>query len=251
MHPTPFFCAQWGHLPTVKGEGGLGKASSSTVAKNVWNKTSHQGRYVDTFSERLRLMKRSIWGFLKHPVDPVAIHWIKGHPGFTSRSKCFTKQVPSPHIGYPKGPKLSYVREYCNSQIYEICDSPHESEYKNVHLGTLTLLKSHHLHKSNAFGKLSITWADDREKNSCCQPLYNHYIIGTSYSVISCAHKLINKHAGIYAHICIGTIHYMNKDEQGLTHISKITHLKQDLVWCDSTLQQREKHHVFAQKNHL
>ena len=144
-------------------------------------------------------MKRIIWGFLKHPVDPVAIHWIKGHPGFTSRSKCFTKQVPSPHVGYPNGPKLSYVREYYNSQIYEICDSPHESEYKNVHLGTLTLLKSHHLHKSNAFGKLSITWADDREKNSCCQPLYNHYIIGTSYSVISCAHILINKHAGIYA----------------------------------------------------
>ena len=133
MHPTPFFCAQWGHLPTVKGGGGLGKASSSTVAKNVWNKTSHQGRYVDTFSERLRLMKRIIWGFLKHPVDPVAIHWIKGHPGFTSRSKCFTKQVPSPHIGYPKGPKLSYVREYCNSHIWNTLPETNSSPLKIGH----------------------------------------------------------------------------------------------------------------------
>lgn len=33
-----------------------------------------------------------------------------------------------------------------------------------------------------------------------------------------------------YMRIYVSELFTMNKDEQGLTHISKITHLKQDLV---------------------
>lgn len=99
--------------------GGWGKHHHQLSQQNIWNKTSHQGRYVETFSER-----QTHHLGLPETSSGSRSNSLNQRPRDSHHEKSFTKQVSSPHIGYPNGSKLSYVREYCNSQIWNMWFSP-------------------------------------------------------------------------------------------------------------------------------